>query len=140
LRSCAQADRAPHLVLKDQIAHQKTTRADAAKLVSEGYDCVPIPREAPRSQIQSNFRRLIMLNRIAQILNAKVLLGLAGVVLALFLLSGLSATLWGQHPTNSVADAFSTVVWFGFLLGFVALIAVSVISLVAHGLKRREIA
>lgn len=81
-----------------------------------------------------------MLNRIAQILNAKVLLGLAGVVLALFLLSGLSATLWGQHPTNSVADAFSTVVWFGFLLGFVALAAASVVSLIAHGLRRRELA
>lgn len=77
-----------------------------------------------------------MLNRIAQTLSARVLLALAAVVLALFLLSGLSQTLWGEHPTNDIADAFSSVVWVGFLLGFVSLIAVSLMSLVAHGLTR----
>jgi hypothetical protein len=77
-----------------------------------------------------------MLTRIAQILNARTLLVLAGAVLGFFVLSGISASLWGQHPTNNVADAFGSVVWFGFLIGVVVLIAASVVSLVVHALAR----
>jgi hypothetical protein len=77
-----------------------------------------------------------MLNRTAQILNARTLLVIAGTVFGFFVLSGISASLWGQHPTNNVADVFSSVVWFGFLIGIVVLIAVSVLALIAHAATR----
>jgi hypothetical protein len=77
-----------------------------------------------------------MLNRTAQILNARTLLVIAGTVFRFFVLSGLSASIWGQHPTSDIVDLFSSIVWFGFLIGVVVLIAVSIVSLIAHAATR----
>lgn len=77
-----------------------------------------------------------MSTRIAGALSPRLLMSLAGVVVALFLLSGLVATIWGREPDNAIADALGTIGWFGFFFGAVALLVLTVTSLVARAISR----
>jgi amino acid transporter len=79
-----------------------------------------------------------MLTRTAQLLNARTLLTIAGVVFGLFVIAGIDATLFGQHPESDIADVIGTIAWIGWLLGAVVLIALAIVSLVAHVLTRRQ--
>lgn len=73
-----------------------------------------------------------MSTRITETINARVLMTVAGVTLALFLLSGVIATAYGREPDSGVADALGTVGWFGFMIGMLLLLVLSVVSLVAR--------
>lgn len=79
-----------------------------------------------------------MATRIADTLSPRVLMSLAGVVVALFLLSGAVATIWGREPDSAVADALGTIGWFGFFFGGVALLVLTVVSLAARAVAGRQ--
>jgi uncharacterized membrane protein YdjX (TVP38/TMEM64 family) len=77
-----------------------------------------------------------MFIRIANALSGRVLLAVAAAVVAFFALSALIATAFGRNPESGIADAIGAFGWFGFLISAVVLIALTVVSLIAHAVAR----
>lgn len=74
--------------------------------------------------------------QIANALSAKVLMTLGAVVLALFVISGVIASKYGQHAEGT-AGAIGAVTWFGFLIGALVLVVLSIVALASRAVASR---